>query len=433
MAELTLRTENYNNQSVNRPLTNSEIDQNFINIDLELATKAPLDSAALTGVPTAPTATAGTNTQQLATTTFANTAATNAVLTERTATATISNKTLTNPTINSATLSGTFTGTITYSGLVTFSNTIQANAATVTNGVYTEGDQTINGLKTFTSPVTAATEVIAGTGSAGERRFRLKNAVRDVYFYLTNDSAVGLWDATSGGPRWTSAADGTFSVPGTFNAATINASLMYASTPANTENSTRVATTAYVRSVLQLLYPVGSIYMNATNSTNPSTLLGFGTWVAFGAGRVPVGYDAGDALFNAAEKTGGSKNAIVVAHAHTYSGSANTGTESADHAHYVNINTNSDGNHSHSTGTIFSGTRSVDAGSTATAVTNTNVSNSTGTAGNHNHNVSGWTGGISANHVHGYSWSGTTSTNGSDGTNANLQPYITVFMWKRTA
>lgn len=432
MAELTLRTENYNNQSVNRPLTNSEIDQNFINIDIELATKAPLDSAALTGVPTAPTATAGTNTQQLATTTFANTAATNAVLTERTATATISNKTLTNPTINNATLSGTFTGTITYSGLVTFSNTIQANAATVTNGVYTEGDQTINGLKTFTSPVTAATEVIAGTGSAGERRFRLKNAVRDAYFYVNNDSAIGLWDATSGGPRWTSAADGTFSVPGTFNAATINASLMYASTPANTENSTRVATTAYVRSVLQLLYPVGSIYMNATNSTNPSTLLGFGTWVAFGAGRVPVGYDAGDGLFNAAEKIGGSKNAIVVAHAHTYSGSANTGTESADHAHYVNINTNSNGNHSHVTPTIFSNTTGATGGGVG-VVSSISWSNSTGAAGNHNHNVSGWTGGISANHTHGFSWSGTTSTNGSDGTNANLQPYITVFMWKRTA
>ena len=39
---------------------------------------------------------------------------------------------------------------------------------------------------------------------------------------------------------------------------------------------------------LELAYPVGSIYMNATLQLNPSTLLGFGTWVTFGAGRVPL-------------------------------------------------------------------------------------------------------------------------------------------------
>lgn len=60
-------------------------------------------------------------------------------------------------------------------------------------------------------------------------------------------------------------------------------------------------------SILQYVYPVGSIYINATNSTNPATLLGFGTWVAFGAGRVPVGFNSGDTDYNAAEKTGGSK------------------------------------------------------------------------------------------------------------------------------
>ena len=48
------------------------------------------------------------------------------------------------------------------------------------------------------------------------------------------------------------------------------------------------------------IYPVGSIYMNASDSTNPATLLGFGTWVAFGAGRVPVGIDAGQTEFDTA-------------------------------------------------------------------------------------------------------------------------------------
>ena len=41
--------------------------------------------------------------------------------------------------------------------------------------------------------------------------------------------------------------------------------------------------------VKDALYPIGSIYTNATDSTNPATLIGFGTWVAFGAGRVLIG------------------------------------------------------------------------------------------------------------------------------------------------
>jgi hypothetical protein len=66
-----------------------------------------------------------------------------------------------------------------------------------------------------------------------------------------------------------------------------------------------------------LFYPVGSIYTNATVATNPGTLLGFGTWTAFGAGRVAVGFDAGNVLFDTAEETGGSADAIVVSHTHT--------------------------------------------------------------------------------------------------------------------
>jgi hypothetical protein len=58
---------------------------------------------------------------------------------------------------------------------------------------------------------------------------------------------------------------------------------------------------------LAAAYPVGSIYMNASDATNPATLLGFGTWVAFGAGRVLVGIDAGDTDFDTAEETGGAK------------------------------------------------------------------------------------------------------------------------------
>jgi len=42
-------------------------------------------------------------------------------------------------------------------------------------------------------------------------------------------------------------------------------------------------------SMLAVVYPVGSIYMNASDSTNPATLFGFGTWVGIGIGRMLIG------------------------------------------------------------------------------------------------------------------------------------------------
>tara|TARA_B100000902_G_scaffold397989_2_gene463365 strand:- start:2457 stop:3182 length:726 start_codon:yes stop_codon:yes gene_type:complete len=55
------------------------------------------------------------------------------------------------------------------------------------------------------------------------------------------------------------------------------------------------------------IYPVGSIYINAAVTTNPATLLGFGTWAAFGSGRMMVGYNASDSDFDALQETGGAK------------------------------------------------------------------------------------------------------------------------------
>lgn len=66
--------------------------------------------------------------------------------------------------------------------------------------------------------------------------------------------------------------------------------------------------------VYESIYPVGSMYVNFTDNTNPATLLGFGTWTAV-VGRVVVGYDATQTEFNAAEKIGGHKE--LQAHTHT--------------------------------------------------------------------------------------------------------------------
>lgn len=60
--------------------------------------------------------------------------------------------------------------------------------------------------------------------------------------------------------------------------------------------------------VIDKIYPVGSIYMSATLSTvaQVEAALG-GTWVVWGAGRVPVGVDTSQTEFNTVEKTGGEK------------------------------------------------------------------------------------------------------------------------------
>ena len=124
--------------------------------------------------------------------------------------------------------------------------------------------------------------------------------------------------------------------------------------------------------VLEKVYPVGSIYINASVSTNPATLLGFGTWVAFGAGKVIVGLDSSDTDFDTAEETGGAKT-------HTLSIS-----EIPSHTHSLSTSDNPGG-----TGAI-----EVAGG----APTSTQTTQATGGGGAHN----------------------------------NLQPYIVAYMWKRT-
>lgn len=54
-----------------------------------------------------------------------------------------------------------------------------------------------------------------------------------------------------------------------------------------------ITSTEIAQSFLDKIYPIGSIYTNATDSTNPGTLLGFGTWVQFAAGRMMLGLGEG--------------------------------------------------------------------------------------------------------------------------------------------
>lgn len=145
--------------------------------------------------------------------------------------------------------------------------------------------------------------------------------------------------------------------------------------------------------LLPYVYPVGCIYFS-TNSTNPATSLGFGTWTAFGAGRVPVGFDSGQTEFDTDEETGGSKEVTLTA--------AQSGVPA--HSHGI-----TDPGHTHNI--AQSGNISNSGGSTSRVGTSSFASGSATTGITINNNTP-----ADASQAH-----------------TNLQPYIVVRMWKRTA
>ena len=77
------------------------------------------------------------------------------------------------------------------------------------------------------------------------------------------------------------------------------------------------STDAAAKGQIQSSWPIGSIFISVV-STNPATLLGFGTWSSFGAGRVLVGLDTTDADFDTVRDTGGAKTHTHSTPAHVH-------------------------------------------------------------------------------------------------------------------
>lgn len=176
-------------------------------------------------------------------------------------------------------------------------------------------------------------------------------------------------------------------------------------TVANATNATNIKAKdktykALADALLEMVYPIGSIYMSVSN-VSPQSFLG-GTWVAWGAGRVPVSVASGDSDFSTVEQTGGEKTHTLTpvempSHDHSLtpaylryftSRRAPTGAgyiHSADVLTYQS-NANTSGDAQSENGTVL------------------DVS------------VEGW-----------------TDSSGGGQAHNNLQPYITCYMWKRTA
>ena len=185
-------------------------------------------------------------------------------------------------------------------------------------------------------------------------------------------------------------------------------------------NTTQLATTAFVTAALQAVYPVGSIYINATSSSNPASLIGFGTWVAFGAGRVMVGLNGSDTDFDTAEETGGSKTVSAAGSiSGTVGGTALTEDQMPKHWHRMSgPNSGSVPQGTVTSTSVYGGGTPDDPrwlyGTYSTGGGSASGSNDTGSGNGQSHT---------------HSFSGTFTGSAT----SVVQPYIVVRMWKRTA
>ena len=170
-------------------------------------------------------------------------------------------------------------------------------------------------------------------------------------------------------------------------------------------NNTQIATCGFVRNAIakfapmldtmKKIYPVGSIYMS-TVSTNPATLFGFGTWEAMPAGRVLLaqGKSSWGTTYNAGSTGGEATHQLTVG-------------ELPQHTHTASTNTT--GSHAHTYRTFYGTT-----GYGPDGASDREKTINTGSSGNHTHTV-------------------TINNTGSNQAHNNLQPYIAVYIWKRTA
>ena len=209
--------------------------------------------------------------------------------------------------------------------------------------------------------------------------------------------------------------------------------------------------------IIDLIYPIGSIYISI-NSTNPSILFG-GIWEAFGQGRTLIGAGTGNdgstSLSFTAGGTGGEykhklTSSEIPSHSHSFSGT--TAANNRSHTHTYTKATGVQGHklteaempaHTHAVPVpgYYAALSTPNTGFGAFAVVNPPIdkkdgyrTGSVGGNGSHNHGLStSYTNSGSESQNHTHTFSGTTGSTGSGSSHNNIQPYIVVYMWKRTA
>lgn len=182
--------------------------------------------------------------------------------------------------------------------------------------------------------------------------------------------------------------------------------------------------------ILNMIYPVGSIYMSV-NNVSPATFIG-GTWTAL-TDRVLIG--AGSSY--AVNATGGATS-------HTHTSAAHTHT-SAAHTHTIAAHTHGALNSKNGTLEAMIGSGNGDAYSIAFAVGNQNSTvksiysvrgasySQPSTVNSHNTIIHGETASKALTSNSTTPGNTGSTTPGNTGSSSNLPPYLAVYMWKRTA
>ena len=292
----------------------------------------------------------------------------------------------------------------------TLTNTVNGKAAkshAVNANTYGLGTGSVFGhvkLSDATNSATAASDSIAATPKAV--RAAMEKAVEA---YELASSAAG------GASGCVPLAGGTMT------------GLLKMPTPAAKLNDTTVATTAWVhREMLNIVYPVGSIYMSV-NNVSPQSFLG-GTWAAL-SGRFLI---AANSTYTSGSTGGAATHKIAEA-------------ELPAHTHTVTIKTS--GKHTHTRGTMDI-TGSIPTGARFFQENGsdgwTSGAFSYWKRGEQDGDTSGdsggifkftaskkWTGKTSEEPAHGHT--ATASKTGSGTAMPILPPYLAVYMWKRTA
>lgn len=276
----------------------------------------------------------------------------------------------------------------TCTSLMTTGTAITSGSKKILSGAATDSQYVISGTVTDQLGRTSATSVQIGTAFA---LWDVRPDKRGMAFgkYSTGpDKFEVAWDAYFDGELYGYSTGVT-----DYNNSNRKIQIGYAGDDLNTSNLTHIA--GYTdngtkikdvnKSVLQSwlgvsdsdllnkIYPVGSVYISV-NSTNPGDFLG-GTWVEFGQGKTLVGVNTSETEFNTVEKTGGEKTHKLAI------------SEMPSHNHY----------------------------------NDTWAASSSG-----------------SQYLYFYGQKGTpgdryTGSTGGGGAHNNLQPYITVYFWKRTA